>query len=383
MANQTITSGNTITVSQPLTSGTNIDFLNDAGNSGSLIVTPTALRITTVTNAGTTSLVSAAIGGTIVNFQPGDQVSLQNIPSFFSELDFAADAAAQNAAFANQMSLAALSGIVLFINPDGSVTTSVNTPFSLSSEAVTILDDIRASVFGTNAATDNAVLTISLGERANPNGNNPRFLVDGVISTASPINPCFAAGTRILTAQGEIPVETLRPGQTVITYDGEEEQITWVGHRTLDLTRHPRPETVQPVIIEPNALSDGVPASRLTLSPDHALYLDKLLVQAKDLINGTTIRQDTTAKSITYHHIELSTHNIILAEGTPAETYLDTGHRGVFDNTNTPIILHPNLMQIRREAEGCAPLCTGGPALAQIRHRLAQRLTTDGVRGVG
>jgi hypothetical protein len=382
MANQTIISGGTITLSQPLTSGTNIDFLNDNGNSGSLIVTPTALRITTITNGGTTSLVSAAIGGTIANFQPGDQISLQNIPSFFSELDFAADAAAQNASFASQMSLAALSGIVLFINPDGSVTTSVNTPFSLSAEAVTILDDIRNSLFGTSAAADNAVLTISLGERPNPNGNNPRFLVDGVISTGSPINPCFAAGTRILTQAGEIPVERLRPGDTVITYDGEEETIIWVGQRTLDLTRHPRSETVRPVIIEADALAEGVPASRLILSPDHALFIDSLLVQAKDLINGATIRQDATEKTITYYHIELARHGIILAEGAPAETYLDTGHRGVFDNAAAPLLLHPNLMQIRREAEGCAPLCTGGPALAQIRHRLAQRLTSA-VRGVG
>jgi hypothetical protein len=364
MANQTIISGGTITLSQPLTSGTNIDFLNDNGNSG------------------TTSLVSAAIGGTIANFQPGDQISLQNIPSFFSELDFAADAAAQNASFASQMSLAALSGIVLFINPDGSVTTSVNTPFSLSAEAVTILDDIRNSLFGTSAAADNAVLTISLGERPNPNGNNPRFLVDGVISTGSPINPCFAAGTRILTQAGEIPVERLRPGDTVITYDGEEETIIWVGQRTLDLTRHPRSETVRPVIIEADALAEGVPASRLILSPDHALFIDSLLVQAKDLINGATIRQDATEKTITYYHIELARHGIILAEGAPAETYLDTGHRGVFDNAAAPLLLHPNLMQIRREAEGCAPLCTGGPALAQIRHRLAQRLTSA-VRGVG
>jgi hypothetical protein len=382
MANQTIISGGTITLSQPLTSGTNIDFLNDNGNSGSLIVTPTALRITTITNGGTTSLVSAAIGGTIANFQPGDQISLQNIPSFFSELDFAADAAAQNASFASQMSLAALSGIVLFINPDGSVTTSVNTPFSLSAEAVTILDDIRNSLFGTSAAADNAVLTISLGERPNPNGNNPRFLVDGVISTGSPINPCFAAGTRILTQAGEIPVERLRPGDTVITYDGEEETIIWVGQRTLDLTRHPRSETVRPVIIEADSLAEGVPASRLILSPDHALFIDSLLVQAKDLINGATIRQDATEKTITYYHIELARHGIILAEGAPAETYLDTGHRGVFDNAAAPLLLHPNLMQIRREAEGCAPLCTGGPALAQIRHRLAQRLTSA-VRGVG
>lgn len=69
----------------------------------------------------------------------------------------------------------------------------------------------------------------------------------------------------------------------------------------------------------------------------------------------------------------ISRHDVIFAEGVPAESYLDTGHRGIFDNAEAAIIAHPALMQQRREREGCAPLCLGGPVLEAIRQRLASR----------
>ncbi len=126
-------------------------------------------------------------------------------------------------------------------------------------------------------------------------------------------------------------------------------------------------------------MADYVPARRLVVSPDHAFYLDRVLVQAKDLLNGVTIREDMNAKAVQYYHVELAAHDIIFAESAAVESYLDTGHRGVFDNAAAPLLLHPDLMQIRRERQGCAPLCRAGEILAAIRTRLAQRCY--GVRG--
>ena len=126
-------------------------------------------------------------------------------------------------------------------------------------------------------------------------------------------------------------------------------------------------------MIAPDALADGVPARRLAVSPDHGVFLDGVLVPAKELLNWTTIRQDHTATQVAYYHLELARHDIIFAEGAPVESYLDTGHRGVFDNAGNALIAHPAVMQQRREAEGCAPLCLGGPLLADIRHRIACR----------
>ncbi len=150
--------------------------------------------------------------------------------------------------------------------------------------------------------------------------------------------------------------------------------MVWVGTREVDIARHPRPEIVQPVIIEPDALADGVPSRRLVVSPDHALFLDGWLVQAKDLVNRGSIRQNTAAQRVCYYHVELTAHDVLFADGAPAESFLDTGHRGVFDNASGPVPLHPQMMQQRREAESCAPLCVDGAALAAVRRKLAARL---------
>ncbi len=202
-------------------------------------------------------------------------------------------------------------------------------------------------------------------------------------AVATPPNACFTAGTRILTPRGEVVVEALAAGDAVINHAGEDKLIIWIGWRDLDISRHPKPETVRPINIEPEALADGVPARRLVISPDHALFIDNVLVQAKDLVNGRTIRADMQARRVRYYHLELAAHDILFAEGAPAESYLDTGHRGVFDNAATPLLLHPNLMQMRREAEGCAPLCLGSETLAAIRRQIAERVWEEGPPAAG
>jgi hypothetical protein len=191
--------------------------------------------------------------------------------------------------------------------------------------------------------------------------------------------PCFTPGTRILTLRGEIPVENLVIGDIAVLADGATSPVVFIGHRRLEPQHHPRPETVCPVRIEAGALADGIPARPLTLSPDHALLLDGVLVQAKDLVDGIAVVQDMSARSVAYYHVELETHGILLAEGAPAESFLNTGHRGLFENAGAPLILHPDLMQARREAESIAPLCHDGARLAAIRARLHARKQSLGL----
>jgi hypothetical protein len=374
----TIASGQTQTLTSSPPSGTDIKFLNDSGNSGGLIIQNNAFNVVTSTVNGTLST-SAYIdaGGRILNFQPGymgipgDQITIVHVATLFSALDVFPSASSYNDDFTNKATNGA--GLQQFlINPDGSIEYLVKDPYTFTSAEVQIIDEIEQSLFGTAALADGVTIELAFTTQLNPNGNG--VFADAVFSAwNAAINPCFAAGTRILTPRGEVPVENLQPGDLVITREGEEQPVIWVGQREVNITAQLRPEAVRPIIIEADALADGVPARNLIVSPDHALYLDGMLVPAKDLVNWTTIRQDHEAARVTYFHIELPRHGVIFAEGAAVETFLDTGHRGVFDNAEIPVIALPAAMQERREAESCAPLCTSGPALEAIRQRIAAR----------
>jgi hypothetical protein len=370
MANETIASGGTLTLSTPL-SGTNIQFLNAPSVGGELIVEPAAFVITSVTTGGSIVIGSVSLGGSIINDAPGDLVALQTLDSVYAALDVAFNAASENAQFNYEMKFSAESGVLYFVENDGTVKPSVNSPLTnLDANTDKILDELAGGLFGTGAA--GATVTIApflVGTGVNT------AVTDAMITVGTAIIPCFAAGTRILTVRGEIPVENLAAGDRVITIAGEEQEVVWIGRRVVDVAAHPRPETVRPIVLAPDALAEGVPARRLALSPDHALFLDGALVQAKDLVNDVTIRADPAARWVTYFHVELARHDAIFAEGAPAESFLDTGHRAAFETGAPPP--RAETMQRRRERASFAPLVTGGEALARVRERLARRLRPD------
>ncbi|HQT64692.1 MAG: hypothetical protein B7Z75_03510 [Acidocella sp. 20-57-95] len=189
-------------------------------------------------------------------------------------------------------------------------------------------------------------------------------------------NACFCTGTRILTVRGDIAVEKLRIGDGVITKDGEVMPIKWIGHRRLDISRHPNPEKVRPIRIAANAFSDGVPWQDLWLSPDHAIAHNGYLIPAKSLMNGANITQ-IPQRHVTYYHIELDQHAILFAERLPAESYLDTGNRDCFDNGGTVVRLHPDFAQSLREQNSCGIFAEAGPVVASLRDRAKARFAAD------
>ena len=117
------------------------------------------------------------------------------------------------------------------------------------------------------------------------------------------------------------------------------------------------------------AFGSGRPSRELWLSPDHAVYIGDVLIPVKHLINGATIAQ-VPMDDVTYYHVELPQHALLLAENLPAESYLDTGDRGNFVNTPRPITLYPDFASRVWDAEGCAPLVVIGPALDAARCRV-------------
>jgi T5SS/PEP-CTERM-associated repeat protein len=182
---------------------------------------------------------------------------------------------------------------------------------------------------------------------------------------------CFVAGTLIETVDGPRAVETLAVGDEVRTLLGGPGRIVWVGSRAVDCARHPWPETVWPVRVRVGAFGVGMPARDLYLSPDHAVFVDGVLVPVKLLVNGTTVRQ-VKRRRVVYHHIELDQHDVTLAEGLAVETYLDTGDQGNFDG-GTVVALHPNFSARTWEMRGCAELVTTGVKLHQVRTGIAKQ----------
>jgi hypothetical protein len=183
---------------------------------------------------------------------------------------------------------------------------------------------------------------------------------------------CFAAGTRIDTPGGPVPVETLRVGDTVNTACGAARRVVWLGHRGIDCRRHARPREVWPVRVMAGAFGARLPRRDLWLSPDHAVFVDDVLIPIRYLINGASVVQEAVGR-VVYWHVELARHAVIVAEGLPCESYLDTGNRGAFGNGGGAIALHPDFALRIWETEACAKLALGGRAVTSVRRRLIRR----------
>jgi hypothetical protein len=143
---------------------------------------------------------------------------------------------------------------------------------------------------------------------------------------------CFMAGTSILTPDGNVAVETIKIGDIVSLSDGRTAPVTWLGIQTVS-TKFADKLRVLPIRIKAGALGDAMPARDLLISPDHAILLGDILVQAGALVNGVSITRETDVpESFTYYHVEVADHSLIMAENVPAETFVDNVDRMAFDN---------------------------------------------------
>jgi Hint domain len=93
------------------------------------------------------------------------------------------------------------------------------------------------------------------------------------------------------------------------------------------------------------------------------------------LVNGASIQRVSERRRVTYYHVELETHDILLAEGLVVESYLETGNRGMFANAGEPLLLYPDLTndQVRRSVESCAPFVDDPARVQPMWQALAER----------
>ncbi|GGC87870.1 hypothetical protein GCM10010994_52310 [Chelatococcus reniformis] len=163
-------------------------------------------------------------------------------------------------------------------------------------------------------------------------GGVPYQLIDDRAGGTAIVVTCFCRGTRIAAPGGERPVETLAAGDPVLTAAGEIRPIKWIGRQTV-VSAFADPLYCYPIRIAAGALAEGVPVRDLLVSPEHALLIDGILVQASALVHGAAItRVERPQQRFTYFHIELDDHALVLADGAPAETFVDNVTRRRFDN---------------------------------------------------
>jgi hypothetical protein len=257
-----------------------------------------------------------------------------------------------------------------------------DTRSQLGSSFVITAADITAGFANVQTGTLLTIGTYNITARLIDQAGNISAASAAFTVTEDPSAVCFTRGTHLLTDSGEALVEALRLEDLMITADGKLSPVKWIGQRTINIAAHPRPETVAPIRIQRGAFADNIPHNDLLVSPDHAIFVEGKLICARQLINGTTICQEQGLTSVEYFHVELDAHAILLAEGLPTESYLDTGNRGFFANSDKPLVLHPDLSDEgncpTREAASCAPFVWDETTVQPVWQRLAERAATLG-----
>jgi len=186
---------------------------------------------------------------------------------------------------------------------------------------------------------------------------------------------CFLAGSMILTPTGEIAVENLTVGDSVIVNASGHEEIrpvTWAGRRTMTVRADlPADEAGFPVRILKDAISAGVPHQDLLVTAEHCLFLDGKFIPARMLVNGRSIHYDLSITSYDYFHIETAEHSVITANGLLTESYLNTGNRGSFQQDGSVISLGGYIKSWVEDA--AAPLTTDRATVEPMYRAIAAR----------
>jgi hypothetical protein len=190
---------------------------------------------------------------------------------------------------------------------------------------------------------------------------------------------CFVKGTLITTSRGPVTIEDLVEGNTVQGSTGWR-TVKWVGWRKYSANAFKTDESISriaPVRIRAHAIADNVPSSDLLTSPWHHLFVEGKLVRAGDLVNGTTITQETHVTEVSYYHVELDQFDVIMAHGIYSESWADGGNRNFFQNVDVTSLRPEDMKRRRASRPGFDHLVLRqGKELTAIKHRVAQRAKT-------
>lgn len=141
---------------------------------------------------------------------------------------------------------------------------------------------------------------------------------------------CFTPGTLLATPEGDRPVETLAPGDLLMTADNGPQTICWIGR-----SEHAWPGTDdkhKPIQIKEGALGNGVPSRDLSVSPQHRVLMagpqvlkmfgtPEVLALAKGMTGLPGIRVMKGKKAVSYISVLMDRHEVLIAEGARTESF--------------------------------------------------------------
>jgi hypothetical protein len=186
-------------------------------------------------------------------------------------------------------------------------------------------------------------------------------LAAGHVAGSREVAFCFTSGTLVETPDGPRLIDELSSGDLVTTLGNGSQPLRWIGHRHVPVTEMLAFPDLQPVEFAAGTIGNLRP---LRVSPQHRMLLndwraqvyfaeDQVLIPAKAMINGRTIRQVLPADGVTYVHLLFDRHEIIVSDGALSESFhpgesglqaLDEAQRREIDR------LFPGLDLARRRA---------------------------------
>lgn len=195
---------------------------------------------------------------------------------------------------------------------------------------------------------------------------------------------CFLAGTMIRTPSGEKPVETLREGDEIMALvDGRTvaRKITAL-HGALG-----KPDASLPldlagwaVCVKAGAFGDGLPARDLRVTGEHCFWFDGRFVPVRLLVNGSSIRYDTSLAEYAYYHLATDPHSVIWAEGVLTESWLDTAPKRTPVEGEADVVRVDFVAPRAWHADAAGPLETDQRVVQPLWAAFAERAKTLGMR---